>query len=69
MTEHPFDVGCGEPAVDCGRDGPDYRCQVIPAPTEWLVFLDAIKARRAEDATEAVGKPAAAMISGRFAVP
>jgi len=65
MTEHTtLDTGCRDPGRDRheqhrreqhrrehDRREPD-ECtprQVIPAPTEWLAFLDAIKARRRED--------------------
>ncbi|NUO57355.1 MAG: hypothetical protein HOV71_00785 [Hamadaea sp.] len=59
MTEHSLDTGCGEPAPDRrDHDRWDHdrwdreersRRQVIPAPIEWLVFIDAIKARRADE--------------------
>jgi hypothetical protein len=55
MTERSLDAGWGDPAWD-RSDGTDRTefddrmlRQVIPQPTEWLAFIDAIKAQRCED--------------------
>ncbi|MEV6966188.1 hypothetical protein AB0M47_13820 [Hamadaea sp. NPDC051192] len=54
MSEHTLDTGCGDPDHD-RRDRERREAaeraqrQLIPTPIEWLVFIDAIKERRADE--------------------